>query len=79
MARPRPTPEDPSLATLSAASRASAVRVYAPSATSVVSHAAWYGAAVTGAPSATPSTRNCTLDTPRLSLAEALTVTTPDT
>src|ERR1044071_2789799 len=54
-----------------AASRAIAVSVCAPSVSPSVFHDQPYGGARIGAPVATPSTRNCTLATPTLSLADA--------
>ena len=42
-------------------------------------HAKLYGAAVSRPPRSAPSSRNCTLATPTLSLAVAITVTEPDT
>ena len=62
---------------LPAASRATAVRVWLPSATVVVSQASEYGAAVSSAPRAAPSSRSCTPTTPVLSPAVATTVTVP--
>ena len=44
-----------------------------------MSHTAVYGDVVSGAPRSTPSSRNCTLETPTLSVAVAVTVTEPDT
>src|SRR5207248_11133093 len=54
---------------LPAASRATAVRVWLPSATVVVSQASEYGAAVSSAPRAAPSSRRCTPTTPVLAPA----------
>src|SRR5258708_6660297 len=65
------------VATLPAASRARALRACAPFATFVVSKATEYGAAVSSAPSAAPSIRNCTPATPTLSDAVAVTVIVP--
>src|SRR5207237_7141356 len=60
---------------LPAASRARAESVCAPFATLVEFHAIVYGAIVTSAPTAAPSSRNCTPATATLSLALADTVT----
>ena len=60
---------------LPAASRARAVSVCAPLATSCVSQASAYGAVVSSTPVATPSTKNCTPATPTLSVASAVTLT----
>src|SRR5439155_1751048 len=62
-----------------AASRAIAVRVCEPFPTLAVFQEVEYGAAVSSAPSAPPSRRNCTPATPTLSEAVALTVTVDDT
>src|SRR6266702_1817258 len=67
------------VARLPAASRAVAASVCEPFATLVVSRATEYGAAVSSAPSAAPSSRNCTPATPTLSEASALTLIVPDT
>ena len=64
---------------LPAASRARAVSVCEPLAVAVVFQLTEYGAVVSSAPSATPSSRNCTPATPTLSDAVAETVTVPDT
>jgi hypothetical protein len=64
---------------LPAASRALAVRECEPLATVVVFHEVEYGEVVSSAPSAEPSTKNCTPATPTLSEAEALTVVVPET
>ena len=58
-----------------AASRARAVTTCGPGTTVVVFHCREYGAAVTSAPSATPSMKNCTPATPVSSEAVAVTVT----
>src|SRR5688572_5098045 len=65
--------------TLPAASRATAVRVWAPSATAVVFHDVEYGAVVSSAPRLTPSRLNWTPTTPTLSLALAVTEIVPNT
>ena len=44
-----------------------------------VFHTTLYGDVVSGAPRSAPSSRNCTLATPTLSLAVAVTVTEPET
>src|SRR5439155_1226574 len=62
-----------------AASRATALTLWAPGATRAVSHTIEYGAAVTSAPRFTPSSLNCTPTTPTLSVAVAETVTVPET
>src|SRR5438309_11088657 len=62
---------------LPAASRATAVRVCAPSATLVVSQETVYGAAVSSRPIGAPSTKKRTPSTPTLSAALALMVTAP--
>src|SRR5256885_1204926 len=67
------------LAVWPAASRATALTLWAPRAASVVSHDTEYGAAVTSAPKFVPSTLNCTPTTPTLSVAVAEMVTVPDT
>src|SRR5439155_10339763 len=65
---------------LPAASRATAVSVWLPLVTVVVSHVFVYGPAVSSVPRLAPSTLNCTPTTPTLSLAVAETVTAvPDT
>src|SRR5438309_8162238 len=65
---------------LPAPSRATAVRVCdEPLLAVVVSQGAEYGAAVTSAPTFTPSSRNCTPTTPMLSEALAVMVTVPET
>src|SRR6185503_7791831 len=64
---------------LPAPSRAIAVTVCGPLATPVVFHVIPYGATVSGAPAATPSSWNCTLATPTLSVALAAIATTPPT
>jgi hypothetical protein len=64
---------------LPAASVATALSVCVPFATVVVSHEISYGALVSAAPSGAPSSMNCTLATPTLSLAVALTVIVPAT
>ena len=66
------------LAELPAASKALACTVCAPSATAAVFHAYAYGDAASVA-ARTPSTQNSTRLTPTLSLADAVTDTTPDT
>src|SRR5713226_1384160 len=60
-----------------AASRATAVKVREPLAAVVVSQSTEYGAVVSSAPMAAPSTKNCTPTTPTLSEAEAVTVVVP--
>src|SRR5437867_11493958 len=67
------------VAVFPAASRASAVKLWAPFAASVVVQDRAYGAAVTSAPRLTPSSLNCTPTTPTLSVALAETVTVPAT
>ena len=67
------------VAVLPAASRATAVRVWAPLATVVVSHANEYGALVRSAPRFPPSSWNWTPTTPTLSAAVADVVTVPVT
>ena len=62
-----------------AASRATADRVCAPFVEDLLSHDALYGAIVTSAPNAAPSSSNCTPTTPTLSLAPANTLTVPET
>ena len=62
---------------LPAASRARAVSVCGPLAAVVVFHATVNGAAVSSAPSALPSRRNCTPATPTPSDASAETVAVP--
>ena len=63
------------VAVFPAASRARAVNVCEPLLVVVVFHATAYGAVVSSAPSAPPSSRNCTPATPTLSEALAVTVT----
>src|SRR3989442_10089013 len=60
--------------TLPAASRATAVRVWAPLVAVVVAQETEYGAVVASAPRVAPSSLNCTPTTPTLSLALAETV-----
>src|SRR5207247_10701600 len=67
------------VAVLPAASRATAVTLWAPLATRVVFHEREYGAAVTSAPRLAPSSLNCTPTTPTLSVALAETVIVPAT
>ena len=67
------------VATLPAASRATAVRVCESVVVVVASQLMLYGAIVSSPPSATPSSLNCTPTTPTLSLALAWTVTVPQT
>src|SRR5439155_1477788 len=62
-----------------AASRATAVKVCAPLLALGVGHETVYGAAVSSAPSVTPSSLNCTPTTPTLSVAVAEIVTVPET
>ena len=69
------TPAD--VPVLPAASEASAVTVCDPALAVRVSHEAWKGGAVTGAPTAWPSTLNCTRVTPTLSDAVAPSWTMP--
>ena len=64
---------------LPAASRARAVSVWVPFAATVVPQVTEYGADVSSAPRAAPSSRNCTPTTPTLSEAAADTVTAPAT
>src|SRR5262245_20324418 len=64
---------------LPAASRATALTACGPSGTAVVFQLTLYGAAVTAAPTFAPSTLNCTMRTPTLSDACAVTVVVPDT
>src|SRR5207302_124316 len=64
---------------LAAASQAIAVNVWLPIAAALVFHEIEYGAAVTSAPRAAPSSANCTPTTPTLSLAVAVTGIVPDT
>src|SRR3989442_1790108 len=66
-------------AVLPAASRATAVRLWAPLATRVVFQEIEYGAAVISAPRLAPSSLNCTPTTPTLSVALAETVIVPET
>ena len=61
-----------------AASRATAVSVWPPAAAVVVSHDVAYGEAVSSAPRFEPSSLNWTPATPTLSLAVAVTETTPE-
>src|SRR5712692_1069609 len=63
------------VAVFPAASRATAVRVWAPSATKVVFQEIEYGVEVTSAPKLTPSSLNWMPTTPTLSEAVAETVT----
>src|SRR6266850_7129515 len=65
----------PDVVVLPAASRARADSVCAPFATVTVFQLSEYGAVVTSAPSAAPSSRNCTPATATLSDAVADTVT----
>src|SRR5205809_3067097 len=67
------------VAVLPAASRATAIRLWEPPATSVVFHEREYGTVVSSAPRLTPSSLNCTPTTPTLSVALAETVTVPAT
>src|SRR5207249_1444311 len=69
----------PDVVVFPAPSRATAVRLWAPVATVVVSHNTEYGAAVTSTPRFAPSSLNCTPITPTLSLALAVTGTLPET
>src|SRR5436190_14592271 len=69
------TPAD--VPVLPAASEASAVTVWDPALAVRVSHEAWKGGVVTGAPTAWPSTLNCTRVTPTLSEAVAPSATMP--
>src|SRR2546430_17389857 len=62
-----------------AASRATAVRLCAPSEASVVFQLVGYGAVVTSAPRLAPSSLNCTPTTPTLSVALAETEIVPET
>src|SRR5882762_7060439 len=64
---------------LPAASRATAVMVCEPLLELVVFQGTEYGAAVISAPALTPSNWNCTLTTPTLSEALAVTVIVPET
>ena len=64
---------------LPAASRARAVTEWAPSATARESQMNENGASVSSAPTAAPSTRNCTPETPTLSDASADSVTIAQT
>src|SRR6185295_15591613 len=64
---------------LPAASTARARSVCAPFGTERVSHASAYGAAESGDPVSTPSTRNWTRATPTSSVASAVTLTMPFT
>src|SRR4051812_37316242 len=64
---------------LPAASFATAVNVCDPLAPAFVSHDAEYGALVSAEPRLLPSSLNCTLATPRSSLAPAVTDTVPET
>src|SRR5437016_3756970 len=61
----------PEMAVLPAASRATAVRVWAPLAARTVFHDMMYGAVVTSSPRLLPSTLNCTPATPTSSVALA--------
>src|SRR5205814_3847604 len=67
------------VAVFPAASRATAVSTCAPLAVVEVFQETEYGAVVSSAPSALPSSRNCTPATPTLSAAVAATVTVPFT
>src|SRR5881296_1492230 len=67
------------VAVLPAASRATAIRLWEPPATSVVFHEREYGTVVSSAPRLAPSSLNCTPTTPTLSVALAETVTVPAT
>src|SRR5262245_36657295 len=67
------------VATLPAASRATAVIVCGPLLEVAVFQATEYGAVVSGAPPLMPSSWNCTLATPTLSEALAATVIVPET
>jgi hypothetical protein len=58
---------------------ANAVNVCLPLLNDVVVNGCEYGAEVTGEPKPVPSTMNCTLATPTLSVAFALTVIVPET
>src|SRR6185436_724350 len=60
---------------LPAASRARALSVCVPLLAEALFQLIEYGAVVSSAPSATPSSRNCTPTTPTLSLALAVTLT----
>ena len=73
------TVTDVDVVRLPAASRASAVSVWDPSATVVVFHAIEYGGAVSSAPRSAPFSLNCTPATPTLSDALAVTVVVPPT
>src|SRR5437016_5603598 len=64
---------------LPAASRATAVRVWAPAAAVAVFHETEWGATVSSAPRLAPSSLNCTPTTPTLSVALAETVIVPAT
>src|SRR5439155_24167118 len=61
-----------------AASRATAVMLWAPLVTLVVFHIRSYGAVVSSAPTALPSTLNCTPETATLSEAFAASVIPPE-
>ena len=65
--------------TLPAASRATALRLWAPLVVVVVFHEILYGAVVSSAPRLAPSSLNCTPTTPTLSEALAETVIVPAT
>src|SRR6267143_1391487 len=67
------------VAVLLAASRATALRLWLPGVAAVVSHGTEYGAAVSSAPRAAPSSWNWTPATPTLSEALAETVIVPET
>src|SRR5438105_14844168 len=67
------------VAVFAAASRATAVKVWVPSPTTVVFQEMEYGLAVTSAPRLAPSSLNWTPTTPTLSEALAETVTVPTT
>ncbi len=71
------TARGPEVVALPAASRATARSVCDPFGALVVVHVTWYGAAVSAAPRLVPSSVNCTLVTPMLSVAVAATVTEP--
>jgi hypothetical protein len=71
------TPAD--VAVLPAASRATAVSVWAPAATVTVFQITEYGLSVTSAPILVPSTLNCTPATATLSAAQPDTTTEPET
>src|SRR5262245_36742265 len=60
-------------------SRATAVSAWLPFGPDVVSHVTLKGGEVSSVPRLLPSSLNCTPATPRLSFADAATVTAPDT